>query len=116
MDSNAAALNTIILWSMLVSLTLLFVILGYIWFIRTKPEKEKEWEFIIKGTCYKISPTRIIGGSLYTTILFTDGRTCTVVDILPADLPVPGTYIEVSKTKKGNNFKIETPIPPSSCL
>lgn len=115
MDSNAAALQTIALWVLILSIILLLPTLVFTLSARQK-KQEKEWEFVAKGTYDKVGARKTLYGSVFTTILFTGGRSCTIVDILDKDLPAPGTYIEVEKTKKGNNFRIKTSIPPSSCL
>lgn len=115
MDSNAVALQTIALWVLILSIVFLLPTLVFTLSAKQK-RQEKEWEFVAKGVYHKIGAKRQIYGSWFTTILFTDGTSCTVVDMLDNDLPASGTYIEVEKTKKGNNFRIKTSIPPSSCL
>ncbi len=113
MDGNIATLQTIALWVLIISIIAFLPTFVLVASIRRK-KQEKEWEFVAEGTYYKTAVRQIIFGSVFSTILFTDGGKCTVVD---ATLPTPGTYVKISKTKKGNNFKIETPpIPSSSCL
>ena len=112
MDSNIATLQTIAISVLLIAIICFLPIIVIVSSTRRK-KQEREWEFVAKGAYYKTEARRMICGSVFSTIRFTDGTHTTVVDV---NLPAPGTYIEVYKTKKGNNFKIEMPIPPSSCL
>ncbi|HXK40786.1 MAG TPA: hypothetical protein VJ046_01655 [Candidatus Paceibacterota bacterium] len=115
MESTVATLQTIALWVLLISIIGLLPAMVLVSSTRRK-KQEKEWGFVAKGVYDKVGTRRMIYGSVFTTILFTDGSNCTVVNISDKDLPAPGTNVEIYKTKRGNNFKIETSIPPSSCL
>jgi len=54
--------------------------IGISWrYLRKK--QEKEWGFVAKGVYDKVGTRRMIYGSVFTTILFTDGSNCTVVEI-----------------------------------
>lgn len=89
----------------IISLFLITIILSF--YNKILNTKNNNWQLVAKGKFYKIKSKRIIAGSLFTKIIFTDGSDCTVVNIPDYYFPPMGTNIEIYRDKNGDNFKIK---------